>query len=84
MFDHPQPWIIPALISYQATSKLRMRGQSTVTTIGSGKYTYELISDWARLPEGQEFGMVSALASDSQDRVVRVPDAVRKKKEGRR
>lgn len=40
-----------------------------VTTIGSGKYTYELVSDWARLPEGQEFGMVSALATDSQDRV---------------
>ena len=40
-----------------------------MATVGSGKYTYEVIEDWARLPEGMTFGTVSAVASDSQDRV---------------
>lgn len=38
-------------------------------TVGSGKYTYNLIENWARLPEGQTFGNTSAVATDSQDRV---------------
>jgi DNA-binding beta-propeller fold protein YncE len=40
-----------------------------MTTVGSGKYTYELIESWAKLPPGESFGMVSAVATDSQDRV---------------
>ena len=40
-----------------------------MTTVGSGKYTYTLIQDWAKLPTGQSFGTVSAVATDSQDRV---------------
>ena len=40
-----------------------------MATVGSGKYTYEYIPDWAKLPAGQEFGTVSAVATDSQDRV---------------
>ncbi len=40
-----------------------------MTTVGTGKYTYELIESWAKLPEGETFGMVSAVATDSQDRV---------------
>ena len=40
-----------------------------MTTVGSGKYTYELIESWAKLPQGETFGMVSAVATDSQDRV---------------
>ena len=40
-----------------------------MTTVGTSKYTYELIQDWARLPEGETFGMMSAVATDSQDRV---------------
>ena len=40
-----------------------------MATVGSGKYTYEYIPDWAKLPSGQEFGTCSAVASDSQDRV---------------
>ena len=39
-----------------------------MTTVGSGKYTYELIESWAKLPEGETFGMVSAVATDSKDR----------------
>ena len=40
-----------------------------MTTVGSGKYTYEVVENWARLPEGETFAMVSAIATDSQDRV---------------
>ncbi len=40
-----------------------------MTTVGTGKYTYEFIEDWAKLPSGETFGMVSAVATDSQDRV---------------
>lgn len=40
-----------------------------MTTVGTGKYTYTLIQDWARLPHGESFAMVSAVATDSQDRV---------------
>ena len=40
-----------------------------MTTVGSGKYTYRLEQDWAKLPPREEFGTVSAVATDSQDRV---------------
>ncbi len=40
-----------------------------MTTVGAGKYTYTLVQDWAKLPAGQSFGTVSAVATDSQDRV---------------
>ncbi len=40
-----------------------------MTNVGTGKYTYRLIQDWGRLPEGETFGMVESVATDSQDRV---------------
>lgn len=40
-----------------------------MTTVGGGKYTYTLVQDWAKLPAGQSFGTVSAVVTDSQDRV---------------
>ena len=40
-----------------------------MTIVGSGNYTYELIENWAKLPDGWSFGGVSAVATDSQDRV---------------
>lgn len=40
-----------------------------MTTVGTGKYTYTEIQDWAKLPPGEDFAMVSAVATDSQDRV---------------
>ena len=40
-----------------------------MTTVGTGKYTYTRIEDWAKLPPGESFAMVSAIATDSQDRV---------------
>ena len=40
-----------------------------MTTVGTGKHIYELIEDWAKLPPGESFGMVSAITTDDQDRV---------------
>jgi DNA-binding beta-propeller fold protein YncE len=37
--------------------------------VGAGEYTYELIEDFARLPEGQSFGLISRVATDSEDRL---------------
>ena len=37
--------------------------------VGSGKYTYEYVPNWAKMPTGQEMGTASAVATDSQDRV---------------
>ena len=40
-----------------------------MTIVGTGPYRYELVEQWARLPAGQTFGNVSAVATDSRDRV---------------
>lgn len=40
-----------------------------MVTVGTGDYTYTLTQDWARLPAGESFGVVSAVATDSADRV---------------
>jgi DNA-binding beta-propeller fold protein YncE len=40
-----------------------------MATVGTGKYTYTVIQDWAKLPPGETFAMTSAVATDSQDRV---------------
>src|SRR2546421_11870448 len=37
--------------------------------VGTGKYTYERIPDFLKLPAGQSFGLVSRVAADSQDRI---------------
>ena len=40
-----------------------------MTTHGSGTYTYEMIQDWPKLPAGESLGIVSTVATDSQNRV---------------
>jgi DNA-binding beta-propeller fold protein YncE len=40
-----------------------------MSTVGSGPYSYTLVQDWATLPPGETFAMVSAVATDAQDRV---------------
>ena len=37
--------------------------------LGTGKHTYELIRDWPKMPKGESLGVVSRVATDSQDRV---------------
>ncbi len=37
--------------------------------VGSGEFTYEVIVDWAKLPEGWSFLEVADVAVDSEDRV---------------
>ena len=43
--------------------------QTVWQQVGSGKYTYEVNENWARMPDGMSLGEVSAAAVDSQDRV---------------
>src|SRR2546429_9737697 len=40
-----------------------------MTQVGAGKYTYELIQDFPKLSAGESLGIVSTVATDSQDRV---------------
>ncbi len=40
-----------------------------MVTLGSGMYNYTLVENWAKLPPGETLAMVSAIATDSQDRV---------------
>ena len=40
-----------------------------MTIVGTGQFTYDLIEDWAKLPQGASFAYVSAIAVDSSDRV---------------
>ena len=40
-----------------------------MATVGSGKYTYEYVPNWAKMPANQLMGTASAVATDSQDRV---------------
>ena len=39
-----------------------------MTTVGNGKYTYEQVENWEKLPEGWELGQ-TAIVTDSEDRV---------------
>ncbi|MHB1007591.1 MAG: peptidyl-alpha-hydroxyglycine alpha-amidating lyase family protein [Chloroflexota bacterium] len=36
---------------------------------GTGKYTYGLVGEWAKLPEGRSFANIGGLAIDSEDKV---------------
>ena len=37
--------------------------------VGSNGYTYELVEDFAKLPEGETFGLISRLTTDSKGRL---------------
>ena len=37
--------------------------------VGTGNYTYELIPDFFKSPDGEPFGLISRVAADDQDRV---------------
>jgi hypothetical protein len=40
-----------------------------MTQVGAGHHTYELIRDFFKLANGEKFGVVSRVATDSQDHV---------------
>jgi hypothetical protein len=39
-----------------------------MTTVGTGAYTYELVDDWAHLPDGWTLGQ-TGIVTDARDRV---------------
>jgi NHL repeat len=40
-----------------------------MTQSGAGEYRYEVVRDFLKMPPGEEFGIVSRVATDSQDRI---------------
>ena len=40
-----------------------------MTQAGTGDYRYEVVQDFLKLPAGMEFGMISRVAADDQDRI---------------
>jgi hypothetical protein len=40
-----------------------------MTQIGTGDYRYEVIRDFLKMPPGESLGIVSRVATDSQDRI---------------
>ena len=40
-----------------------------MTKVGTGAHSYELVRDFLKMPPGQSLGIVSRVATDSQDRV---------------
>lgn len=46
------------------------KAQAKRIVLGSGKHTYELVPDWAKLPPGVRFGYTHGVAVDSQNRVI--------------
>ena len=49
-----------------------------MTTVGTGKYTYTVTQNWAKLPSGETFAMVSAVAKNRElERFLVGPTAVK-------
>ena len=42
---------------------------ASAVTVGSGKFTYEVVEGWETLPEGYSWNEVAAVAVDANDRV---------------
>src|ERR1700674_1189929 len=55
--------------SAEARHKLPSGRNTAMTQVGAGNHTYELIPNFLKLPNGEKFGLVSRVATDSQDRV---------------
>ena len=53
----------------QASRRDYLQGGIFNMTVGTGKYTYEVVQGWGQLPQGWRFGWIPAVAVDSQDRV---------------
>jgi hypothetical protein len=49
-----------------------------MSTVGKGHYMYEMVESWGSLPTGWTFGPVSAVAVDSQDRVMPSSEKIRR------
>lgn len=46
-----------------------MTGASRTSAVGSGEFVYDAVEGWGTGSDGHELGLVSAVATDSQDRV---------------
>src|SRR5882724_1805372 len=55
-------------VAPQQVSRLPSRGETIMTTVGTGAHTYELVDDWAQLPAGWTLGQ-TGIVTDARDRV---------------
>src|SRR5689334_5261887 len=46
-----------------------IREECEMTQVGTGDYRYEVIRDFLKMPPGESLGIVSRVATDSQDRI---------------
>src|ERR1700687_2424135 len=54
---------------YVDSIPLRAQDDDSEIVLGSGRFRYRLVNDWAKLPAGWSFRDVGAVAVDNQDRV---------------
>jgi len=45
-----------------------------MVTLGTDKYTYEVVENWAKLPDGWSFKEVAAVGVDAHDNVYALVD----------
>src|ERR1700726_2677206 len=57
------------MVPVEGNVRTDLLGGDGMAQTGTGKYTYELIRDFFKLPAGESFGLVSRVAADAQDRV---------------
>src|SRR5437868_7527972 len=61
---------MPAAGALRSGEALRISGRNTaMAQVGTGKYTYEVIRDFFKSPDGEPFGLISRVAADAQDRI---------------
>src|SRR6202011_6357206 len=50
-------------------SRYFFREETAMAQLGTGKYTYELIPDFFKSPDGEPFGLISRVAAAAQARI---------------
>lgn len=58
-----------AVASVPAILRAQDKAGAKALVVGSGAHAYELVNDWAKLPDGKRFGYTHGVAVDSQNRV---------------
>src|SRR6202795_1223662 len=58
-----------AFVRYNRQRNSKKGACAMSVILGSGEHRYEVIENWAKLPDGWEFKDVGAVATDSKDQV---------------
>jgi hypothetical protein len=60
---------LTAAATVAAAPIILRKDQAMANTLGTGRHTYELVNDWAKLPDGKKLGYTHGVAIDAQNRV---------------